>query len=79
MDGFQFIQELRTQPNWRQIPVVVVTAMDLTPTDRLNLNGYVERILEKGAYNREELLGEVRDLVHTCIQQRPRLGEETDG
>lgn len=79
MDGFQFIQALRTQPNWRQIPVVVVTAMDLTPTDRLNLNGYVERILEKGAYTREELLGEVRDLVHTCIQQRPRLGEATDG
>ncbi|QZZ19186.1 response regulator [Leptothermofonsia sichuanensis E412] len=79
MDGFQFIRELRNQPDWRQIPVVVVTAMDLTPADRLQLNGYVERILEKGAYTREELLGEVRDLVHTCIRQRPRSGEETNG
>ncbi|WP_421658757.1 response regulator [Leptothermofonsia sp. ETS-13] len=79
MDGFQFIQELRTQPEWRQIPVVVVTAMDLTPAARLQLNGYVEQILEKGAYSREDLLGEVRDLVLSCIRQNSRTVEEAHG
>jgi CheY-like chemotaxis protein len=72
MDGFQFIHELRTRQDWRQIPVVVITAMDLTATERLRLNGYVERILEKEACSREELLEELRSLVFTCIRQGSR-------
>jgi hypothetical protein len=42
---------------------VVLTAKDLTLDDHQRLNGYVERILQKGAYSREELLREVRALV----------------
>ncbi|MBW4520493.1 MAG: response regulator [Scytolyngbya sp. HA4215-MV1] len=68
MDGFQFIQALRRQPEWRQIPVIVITAMDLSPADHLRLNGYVEQILQKGAYSRDDLLREVRDLVLTCLR-----------
>jgi len=56
MDGFAFLEALRQQDAWRSIPVVVVTAKDLTPEDRQRLNGYVEQILQKGAYSREELL-----------------------
>ncbi len=63
MDGFQFINELRQRQIWRAIPVVVVTAKDLTVEERQKLNGYVETILQKGAYSREELLNQVRDLV----------------
>jgi CheY-like chemotaxis protein len=68
MDGFEFITELRKTPEWRSIPVVVITAMDLTQEERLRLNGYVTQILQKGAYSREELLLEVRELVAACIQ-----------
>ncbi|NJP08999.1 MAG: response regulator [Leptolyngbyaceae cyanobacterium RU_5_1] len=71
MDGFQFITELRSREDYRSIPVVVVTAMDLTIADQHKLNGYVEQILQKGAYNREELLEEVRDVV--CSYTRHRL------
>ena len=48
MDGFAFLEALRQQDAWRSIPVVVVTAKDLTPEDRRRLNGYVERTLQKG-------------------------------
>jgi PAS domain S-box-containing protein len=68
MDGFEFITELRKTPKWRSIPVVVITAMDLTQEERLRLNGFVTQILQKGAYSREELLLEVRELVAACIQ-----------
>ncbi|HXV43942.1 MAG TPA: response regulator, partial [Anaerolineae bacterium] len=68
MDGFEFITELRKTPEWRSIPVVVITAMDLTQEERLRLNGSVTQILQKGAYSREELLLEVRELVAACIQ-----------
>lgn len=56
MDGFQFIEELRKQAAWRSIPIIVVTAKDVTEEDRLRLNGYVEKILQKGAYSGEALL-----------------------
>jgi CheY-like chemotaxis protein len=63
MDGFQFVEALRAREAWRSIPIVVVTARELVAEDRLRLNGYVEQILQKGAYRREALLTEVRELV----------------
>jgi CheY-like chemotaxis protein len=69
MDGFAFMDELRRRKGWGTIPVVVVTAKDLTTEDRLRLNGYVHRILQKGACGREELLDEVRDLVASLIRE----------
>jgi CheY-like chemotaxis protein len=68
MDGFACLEALRQQAAWRSIPVVVVTAKDLTPDDRQRLNGYVERILQKGAYGREELLQEIQHLVAACVR-----------
>jgi signal transduction histidine kinase/CheY-like chemotaxis protein len=70
MDGFQFVDELRKNHDWRAIPVVVVTAKEITLEDRLRLNGYVEKILQKGAYRRDELLTEVRDLVAASVARR---------
>ena len=68
MDGFGFVAELRKREEWRDIPVVVVTAKDITAEDRMLLNGSVEKILQKGAYSRETLLAEVRELVTACLQ-----------
>jgi PAS domain S-box-containing protein len=66
MDGFEFSIVLRRNPDWREIPVVVLTAKDLTAEDRARLNGRVERILEKGAYSQEELLRELSRVVQNC-------------
>ena len=63
MNGFQFLVELRKNPQWRSIPVVVVTAMDLSNEDRQQLSMQVQQIVQKGAYSRDQLLAEVRDLV----------------
>jgi CheY-like chemotaxis protein len=70
MDGFQFAEALGKLEAWRSIPIVVVTAKDLTAEDRVRLNGYVEQILQKGAYGREALLAEVRELVAFCVAQQ---------
>ena len=70
MDGFEFVTELRGQAWGRSIPIIVVTAMELTPADRDRLNGGVQRILQKGGYTREALLAEVRDLVAACVASR---------
>ncbi len=63
VDGFQFLEALRHRPEWQQLPVVVVTAKDLTEEDRRRLRGNVEKILHKGEYPREDLLTEVRRLL----------------
>jgi CheY-like chemotaxis protein/anti-sigma regulatory factor (Ser/Thr protein kinase) len=67
MDGFQFAAELRKHPEWRKIPVVVLSAKELTGEDRLQLNGYVEKVLQKGACDQDELLAEVHRFVSTCV------------
>jgi len=73
MDGFEFVADLRSREEWRTIPVVVLTAKDITQEDRLRLNGYVTQVIQKGTYGRDALLAEVRDLVRA---HRVRQGSQ---
>ena len=70
MDGFEVAEELRRNPSWHSIPIVVVTAMDLTEQDRQRLNGYVQRVLQKGAHTRDELVTEIRAVVRPFDKAR---------
>jgi CheY-like chemotaxis protein len=63
MNGFELVSELRARADWRDIPVVVITAKDLSLEDRRQLSGSVEAVIRKGALSGEELLAEVRSLV----------------
>lgn len=65
-NGFEVLSELRRDPAWALIPVVVLTSKDLTPDERAMLRGNVERILQKGAYSRDALLREVRKIAAQC-------------
>jgi GAF domain-containing protein/CheY-like chemotaxis protein/anti-sigma regulatory factor (Ser/Thr protein kinase) len=73
MDGFEFVAEFRRHEAWRAIPIVVVTAKDLSHEDRERLNGHVQKILQKGTHGRDQLLAEVRELVSASVaRRRPR-------
>jgi CheY-like chemotaxis protein len=69
VDGFEFLAELRQHESWQKIPVLVITAKDLTEEDRLFLtgglllSGCVKRVLQKGSFSLDDLLRQVRDLV----------------
>jgi GAF domain-containing protein/CheY-like chemotaxis protein len=67
MDGFEFLTELRREDAWRHVPVIVLTARDLSVDEREALNGSVARILQKGAYGHEALLAEVRSHVAASV------------
>jgi adenylate cyclase len=62
MDGFEFLEELRRDEAWRHLPVVVVTAADLTPADHERLNGSVLKVLQKSNTSQEALLAELHEL-----------------
>lgn len=63
IDGFQFVNILRENPAWNDVPVIIVTAKDLTEEDRQKLNSQVEDIIQKGDYDRQILLKEIRRLI----------------
>ncbi|HXV10703.1 MAG TPA: response regulator [Burkholderiales bacterium] len=67
MDGFEFLEELRHHAEWRDIPVVVVTAKDLTDEDHRRLNGEVEGVLQKDAPTRDEMMKAVSATLSACI------------
>jgi signal transduction histidine kinase/CheY-like chemotaxis protein len=68
MDGFEFMDELRGRPDWQEIPVVVITAKDLTEEDRDRLNGGVERIIQKS--NRDEMLRQLSREISKCVKRQ---------
>jgi CheY-like chemotaxis protein len=70
MDGFELLDELRHSARWRHIPVVVITARDLTDEDRRRLSYGVERILQKDAPTLDEMLREVSATLAGCIERR---------
>ena len=63
MDGFEFAVRVRQNLKWRLIPIVVLTARDLSGEERRRLNGYVETILQKAGDSRGALLQQLRDLL----------------
>jgi len=76
MDGFEFLSELRMSEAHSNIPVVVITAADLTKEDRALLNGGVEQILRKTGFNRDALLEEVRREVSRILGTPAKRGHQ---
>ena len=72
MDGFEFVAEIRKKPDWWAIPVIVVTAKDLTSDDRRRLEGHVQQIIQKAACPIPDLLSEVRRFVGRTLSGIPR-------
>ncbi len=62
MDGFTFLHTLRQRPDCAEVPVVVLTARDLTNEDRNRLRG-ASQVLNKGDTSLRNLAGELRELA----------------
>jgi CheY-like chemotaxis protein len=70
MDGFEFIAEFNSHPEWQTIPVVVITAKHITIEDRERLTVSAKTILEKSVFTQEDLLAKVLEFVHYHVPEK---------
>jgi len=62
-DGFAVLERIRSNPVTRDLPVIVITAKDLTEEDRNKLTGNVFSVLEKTDAKSATLLAELRRIL----------------
>jgi CheY-like chemotaxis protein len=64
MDGFAVVAALQKEPRWRDIPVIVITSLDLDARDRARLSSGVQSVLVKETFRPSDLVERIRRLVH---------------
>ena len=60
VNGFDVVDALKLRPDTARIPIVVVTAKQITSEDRTALNGFVTSIMEKATFDPDRFRAEVR-------------------
>jgi threonine synthase len=63
MDGFEVLEELHLHPDTADIPIIVVTAKELTSAEKERLHGRIRKVMQKGDFMSDELADEVRGLL----------------
>ncbi len=63
LDGFSVISTIHSQRETREIPIIVMTAKDLTNQEKIRLRGQIQSLIRKGNFVSEKLLAEVKTLV----------------
>lgn len=76
MDGFTFLEEIRRKDEWKHIPVVVITAKDITSEERAKLSEHVEKIMNKGSFSKDEV---VKLMNRFLLKVTPSKASEDSG
>jgi len=76
MDGFELVAAMQAREAWRDIPIIVVTAKDITEEDRLRLQGpQIQRVIQKGGHGRKELVAMVQEMIGKARGLDPKEGK----
>jgi signal transduction histidine kinase/CheY-like chemotaxis protein len=70
VNGFDVVENLKSDPGTRHIPILIVTAKQVSHSDRASLNRHVMRIMEKSEFNHGRFLGEVRRALASNKRER---------
>jgi signal transduction histidine kinase/CheY-like chemotaxis protein len=74
MNGFEFIDEVRRHPEFAKIPIIIISAHDLSNRERSLLLQHTQVIIKKGEYNRQELIGNIETILGNQRDARKRSG-----
>jgi threonine synthase len=72
IDGFGLVEELKLDPRTRDIPVVVVSAKDITEEERLRLNGHIEALYQKGSLPTRKFVDKVIGVIEEKQEEKGR-------
>ncbi len=78
MSGFEVAHILKNRNDTRDIPILILTAKDLTINDRLRLAGKAKKIMQKSQFTKEDLLMQIRDL-ELMFPQKAGLYDDVSG
>ncbi len=71
MDGFAFLDAIAERPEWREIPVVVVTAKQLTAVERERLSRQARNVMQKATATRVDIAAAINEAVRRRPQRMP--------
>jgi signal transduction histidine kinase/CheY-like chemotaxis protein/putative methionine-R-sulfoxide reductase with GAF domain len=74
MDGFAVVAALQKERAWRDIPVIVITSLDLDAKDRERLSSGVQSVLVKEMFQPADLINNIRQLVRRSPERRNDTG-----
>jgi DNA-binding response OmpR family regulator len=60
MSGFEVVAELRKDDRTKDIPIIVLTAKDITREDRQALNGHIKKLMTKASFDKKTLIKEIK-------------------
>ncbi|WP_170381976.1 response regulator [Ruegeria atlantica] len=63
MNGFEFLANMRKNTDWKEIPVIVVTAKTVSNEDRARLNGSIKTLIEKDGDQIETILRQLNEIL----------------
>jgi threonine synthase len=70
MDGFGLVEELKLDPRTKDIPVVVVSAKDITPEERNRLQGQIEAVYQKGSLPARKFVDQVINVIEDKMEEK---------
>ncbi|MBL8050702.1 MAG: pyridoxal-phosphate dependent enzyme [Anaerolineales bacterium] len=70
IDGFGFVEELKLDPRTKDIPVVVVSAKDITAEERKRLNGHIEAVYQKGSLPTRKFVDQVINVIQDKMDDK---------
>lgn len=73
MDGFEVLSELKVDARTCDIPVVVISAKALTPTEQDYLNRYTDSVWQKGNFSTRQLAEHVSELLEGTAEELKHL------
>lgn len=63
MDGFDMLEELKKNRDWKNIPIMILTAADLTEEEKSRLTGNVKAVITKGKIDRQVLFSSIQEIL----------------
>jgi CheY-like chemotaxis protein len=74
INGFEVVEQLKGDPATRAIPIVILTAKDLTAADRAALNGHIAALVAKDGFSRERFLTELSVVLDDAVASASAVG-----